>query len=130
MIRTTARCSCANLECCCSPRHCFPTRPPWRRAARWGLEASHLQANGLLASEAVHIVLEHGTGLLRRLPLHSRDLLFENIPEHLRPELLARRDGPPSRQLLEWQMSRMERLAGVQTDKIRRSMGWRSSGGL
>lgn len=81
-------------------------------AARWGLEASHLQANGLLTPGALHIIIEHGMGLLRRLPLHSRDLIFENIPERLRGELLARHDERGSRQLLEWQMTRIERLAG------------------
>ena len=94
-------------------------------AARWGLEASHLQTNGLLTPQAVHIVLQHGTGLLRRLPLHARELLFENIPERLRSELLARHDGPPSRQLLEWQMSRMERLSGTApADELPPAAGW------
>jgi hypothetical protein len=80
-------------------------------ATRWGLEASHLQSNGLLTPDLLPGVVLHGKSLLRAASIESCDSLLEGIPARIAEELLDRDSGMPSEALVAWQRSRIEKLS-------------------
>jgi hypothetical protein len=82
-------------------------------AARWGLEASYLEANGAIAVRHICAVLHHGRALVQQLPARSRDLLLDQLPQAVRAALMARRQAWLTEELVKWQASRFDALRPV-----------------
>lgn len=80
-------------------------------ATRWGLEASHLQSNGLLTLDLLPGVVLHGKSLLRAASAETCESLLEGIPERIAEELMDQDSGVPSEVVVAWQRSRIENLS-------------------
>jgi hypothetical protein len=85
--------------------------PALALATRWGLEASHLQASGLLSPRSLAGIVRHGKSLLRTASVETCDALLEGMPDRIRDELLDRAAGAPSAAVVAWQATRIESLA-------------------
>eukprot|EP01037_Dinobryon_pediforme_P007665 gene7665-7726_t len=83
-------------------------------AARWGIEASHLQTGGLLTPAMARGILLHGRSLLKEASTASRDLLLSGLPAPLAEELQSDLSNP-SAALLTWQWSRIEGLSRAES---------------